>query len=128
VGQVVLCHVISADKNFDVELSCEDPTTPKDWVTNEVYFGHIQEGGLIVTVPVNLSKRLIEKNCPVFPIIGQYLKPFELAIGVNGRIYIKTSQNDPLRAVLIGEILRKCGSMKLEDIEKMCQDMERRLS
>ncbi len=124
----MLCHVISADKNFDVELSCEDPTTPKDWVTNEVYFGHIQEGGLIVTVPVNLSKRLIEKNCPVFPIIGQYLKPFELAIGVNGRIYIKTSQNDPLRAVLIGEILRKCGSMKLEDIEKMCQDMERRLS
>ncbi len=125
---MVLCHVISADKNFDLEVSCEDLTTAKDWVTNEVYFGQIAEGGLMITLPVSLTKRLIEKNCPVFPIIGQYLKPFELAIGFNGRIYIKTGQDDPLRAVLVGEILRNCESMKLEDIEKMCQEMERRLS
>lgn len=82
----------------------------------------------MVTVPGHLSRRFVEKNCPVFPIFGQYLKPFELAVGVNGRVYIKTSEGDYLRAVLVGEALRRSGSMPLEEIEKMCQEMQRRLS
>lgn len=128
MGQVVICQVIAADLRFDIELSCEDPTTPKDWVTNEVYFGQLPDGGMIVPVSTGYSKRLLEKHCPVFPILGQYLKPFETAIGANGRIYIRTADSECLRAVLVGEALRKAETTTLEDIEKMCKEMENRLS
>jgi exosome complex RNA-binding protein Rrp4 len=119
--------VIAADKHLDTEVSCEDPTSQKDWVTNEVYFGVLPEGGLIVDTTIAHSQKLVAKNCPVFAPLGQHLKPFEVAIGVNGRAYVRTGETDHLRAVLVAEVLRKSESMKEEELEALCQEMERRL-
>ena len=83
---------------------------------------------MMLSLPVSFSKRLLEKHCPVFPILGQYLKPFEIATGANGRIYIRTNENEYLRAVLVGEALRRSETMTLEDVEKMCKEMHDRLS
>ena len=127
VGQAVICHVTSANKYLDTELSCEDPTSQKDWVTTEVYFGGLPEGGLLIEIPVTLSERLAAEDCPVFGIIGQYLKPFEVAVGVNGKAYIKCADGDHLRAVLVAEAIRKCENMPLLGIEDLCQDLEKRL-
>lgn len=128
IGQVVLCQVTAADMRFEIELSCEDQTTQKDWVTNEVYFGQLPEGGLLVPLSVEFSQRLLAKNCPIFPILGQHLKPFEMAVGANGRIYIKTGDSDNLRAVLVGQAITRSEYMTLEEVEKMCKEMENRLS
>ena len=124
---MIICHVISADKYLETELSCEDPTSQKDWVTNEVYFGGLPEGGLLLDLPVTLTQLLVDKKSKVFALLGQYLKPFESAIGVNGKVYIKTAGGDNLRAVLIGQDLEKCETLTLAELESLCQDMERRL-
>ncbi len=118
----------AADEHFDFEVSCHDPTTQKDWVTSEVYFGALPEGGLVVEIPVAVSKSLMARKCPIFPILGRHLKPFELALGVNGRVYIKTAEGEYLRAVLLRKALLSSSSISLEDLEKMCQGMEHRLS
>lgn len=123
----MICHVTAADKHLDTELSCEDPTSQKDWVTNEVYFGALPEGGLMVETPLPLSCRLMAKNCPIFGLLGQYLKPFEVAVGANGRVYIKTGEQEHLRAVLVGEVISRCESMPLDEVETLCQEQERRL-
>lgn len=123
----MICHVISAGKFLEPELSCEDTTSQKDWVTNEVYFGSLGPGGLIVDLPVALGRRLMSRTCPVFSLLGRYLKPFEVAVGVNGRAYIKTADGEYLRAVLVGQILEKCSSHTLDELESICQDYERRL-
>lgn len=128
VGQVVLCHVVGAHKFLDVEVSCEDPSSQKDWVTNEVYFGALPEGGLLVQLPVRLGRSLAEQGSEMFNLIGQYLKPFELATGMNGRIYIRTAEGDNLRAVLIAKILEQINaSMSLSGLENLCQEMQGRL-
>jgi exosome complex component RRP40 len=128
VGQVVICHVTASDPLFDIEVSCEDPTSQKDWVTNEVYFGALPEGGLMLSVSSRVAIELMAKNNPIFPVLGRHFKPFELAVGANGRIYVKTAEGEYLRAILIRLALMRCSSMSLEDFEKLCQDMEHRLS
>ena len=118
----------AADEHFDLEVSCQDPTTQKDWVTNEVYFGALPDGGLVVELAPTVTRSLMARKCPIFPILGRHLKPFELALGVNGRVYIKTAEGEFLRAVLLRQALLRSSSMSLEDLEKMCQEMEHRLS
>jgi exosome complex component RRP40 len=127
LGQVLIGHVICANRFLEVEISCEDPTSQKDWVTNEVYFGGLPEGGLLLDLAVAVTRKLQDRNCAIMPILGQYMKPFELAIGCNGKIYIKTDEGQNLRAVLIAECLRKAVSTPPEEFETMCQMMERKL-
>jgi exosome complex RNA-binding protein Rrp4 len=111
-----------------VELSCEDPSSQKDWVTNEVYFGALPDGGLLLQVPVKMGRMLVERGTETFNIIGQYLKPFELATGMNGRIYIKAPDGDYLRAVLLGNVMHQVNeSTSLLELETICQEMEGRL-
>lgn len=119
--------MISADKNLDTELSCEDPTTQKDWVTNEVYFGALSEGGLLLDLPVRMGKTLMSRNSNLFSLIGQYLKPFEVAIGVNGKVYVKTAEGDNKRAVLIADVIRKSDKTDVKDLEMLCQEAERKV-
>ena len=96
-------------------------------MTNEVYFGALPENGLLVELPVKLSQRLMDKSCPIFALLGQYLKPFESCVGINGRCYVKTPDGDHLRTVLIADVLKKSENMSFSEIESLCQDMERRL-
>lgn len=127
VGQAVICHVVLSDKNLETELSCEDPTSQRDWVTNEVYFGGLTEGGMFVDVSLSLAARLLSKSStPLFNILAQHLKPFELAVGFNGRVYIQTN-GDNLRTILLGQVLQKCEFMKLLEVEILCQEFQRQL-
>lgn len=127
-GQVVICHVTGANKYLDVELSCEDPSSQKDWVTNEVYFGALPEGGVLAQLAVGLGRKLVEEGKEVLDIVGRHLKPFEIAVGMNGRIYIKTAEGDNLRAVLVKKVLEELKfSTPLLELESTCQDLEARL-
>jgi exosome complex component RRP40 len=128
VGHAILCQVIAADLRFEIELSCEDPTTQKDWVTNEVYFGGLPEGGLLISVPKSLSARLSDPEGSLVPIVARNLKPFELSIGVNGRIYIRTNEGEYLRAVLVGKALRAADSMNETELETFCAELAVELS
>lgn len=119
IGQAVICHVSYVNKFLETEVSCEDPTSQKDWVTNEVYFGGLADGGLFLDLPVIMGPRLNACNCPLFKLIGAHLKPFEVAIGVNGRIYILA---DSARAVAISRILQKSSNLCLAEIEDLCSE------
>lgn len=35
-GDLVYCHVTVADRDLDVELSCVDPSTTRDWTHKDV--------------------------------------------------------------------------------------------
>jgi exosome complex component RRP40 len=128
VGQCIICHVIRADPSLEIELSCEDPTSQKDWVTNEVYFGPLPDGGLLFDLPFSESMRLASNGSQIFDIVGQYLKPFETCVGVNGRVFIRAGDGNHLRASLIANIITKATSLKQAELEEICQDAERRLT
>lgn len=108
-------------------MSCEDPTTQKDWVTNEVYFGPLPEGGLLIDLSQVWCTKLMEKSCKIMSILGQYLKPFEVAVGSNGKAYVRSIEGQQLRTMLVADVLSKSEKMAVKDVEELCKEYEIRL-
>ncbi|KAF4666428.1 Exosome component 3 [Perkinsus chesapeaki] len=93
-GDLVYCHVTVADNDLDIELSCVDPSTTRDWTHKDVYFGQLApiEGccALQATVPIWQAKTLQANNSMVMASLGRHFV-FESAIGLNGRCWISAS-------------------------------------
>jgi len=81
-----------------------------------------------VDVALLHCRKLAEIRSEVFDVVGQFLKPFESCIGVNGKVYIKSGDGSPLRASLVASIITKSYHLKTEELTELCQDAERRLN
>lgn len=91
VGALVYARIVLAHRDMEPEASCAAPPGmgAKDWVTNESVFGELA-GGHIFNCPPALCRRLTMDDCPVLDALGS-VAPFELAVGINGRVWINSS-------------------------------------
>ncbi|EER10241.1 Exosome complex exonuclease RRP40, putative [Perkinsus marinus ATCC 50983] len=128
-GDLVYCHVTVADRDLDVELSCVDPSTTRDWTHKDVYFGHLApvDGccGLQATVPLWQAKSLQATNSTVMASLGRHFV-FESAIGVNGRCWISAAA--PNVAVMVSRILSGSHKLSQAHMEAMCSKMAKQLA
>lgn len=91
-GDVVHCRVIVADRDVDIEVSCESPDGQgKDWVTGQSHYGQLK-GGCVLSLPMFFLQSLrappsADRN--ILARLGERLD-FEVAIGCNGRMWVKT--------------------------------------
>ena len=83
-GDVVYAQVISAERDTEAEIVCKDLQTGKS-----AGFGQLKEGN-ILNVSVGFARHLLFKGHPVLEELGA-IYAYELAIGVNGRIWVKGS-------------------------------------
>ncbi|KAH3670536.1 hypothetical protein OGAPHI_001051 [Ogataea philodendri] len=83
-GDLVYARIASTDPDLDVELECFDATTGK-----EGGFG-LLEGGFVFDVRLAYARHLLRHQDA--PVLTKLMKKyqFELAIGANGRIWIKS--------------------------------------
>ncbi|KNH06401.1 exosome complex component RRP4 [Perkinsela sp. CCAP 1560/4] len=90
-GSTIFAHVIHSGRGNEPEISCcaTSGTARRDWVTGEGDFGQLN-GGLVINVPPFLARMLLEKRISIIDRIASYAS-FDLAIGLNGRIWIKAS-------------------------------------
>ena len=86
------CRVVSASKDLEPELSCESPMSRKSWVTGESVFNELK-GGMVVDCSLSLCAQLLlpDDSCPVLRFLGRRV-PFELAVGVNGRVWVNAAR------------------------------------
>jgi exosome complex component RRP40 len=91
VGALVYARVTLAHRDMEPEVTCAAPpgVGAKDWVTNESVFGELK-GGHLFNCPQPLCRRLMSDDCLVLDALGG-LAPFELAVGINGRVWISSS-------------------------------------
>ena len=91
VGALVYARVVLAHRDMEPEASCAAPPGlgAKDWVTNESVFGELK-GGHVFECPQALCRRLMGTDCPVLDALGG-LAPFELAVGANGRVWVRSA-------------------------------------
>ena len=92
VGSPVICYITVADPFMDVELSCEDKSTQKDWSSNETLYGPLstQLPCLISEVSLCYAEQLQSSNTlPLINALGRNFK-FEIAVGKNGKVFITT--------------------------------------
>ena len=84
VGQAVYARVSSAVPEVTPEIECIAPETGKDGG-----FGPLNEWGYMFSVHMNFARDLLfNKNCVFMEKLASHVA-FEIAIGINGRIWLK---------------------------------------
>ncbi|GMG39418.1 unnamed protein product [Ambrosiozyma monospora] len=109
-GDVVFARVSNCERNVDAELSCVDPITGKDGG-----FG-LLDGGILVDVKLAYARYLLfEPEAPVLQALVKKCK-FETAIGVNGKIWIKT--DDLKTTIACVQVIQSSQNWESKDIKK----------
>lgn len=121
-GDSVFCHVKLAERDLDVELSCMavGSVAAKDWVTGESVFGPL-ERGLVFPVPLAYARDLFTNAHPVLALLGEKLS-FEVAIGLNGRVWIRSATGPKTVVALRSVIL---DAQLDQTVEQISQRIER---
>ncbi|TIA83750.1 hypothetical protein E3P98_00594 [Wallemia ichthyophaga] len=84
VGSLVYARISLAHRDMETELECLNPATGK-----AEGYGELKGGLLADNLNINLCKSLLEKNSSLMnSIMNAFNFPFELATGVNGKIWI----------------------------------------
>lgn len=91
-GDVVYGRITHCDRDTEVEMECVDSASGKS-----MGFGQLQEGN-IVSVGLGFARRLLFEGHPVLDAIGAKHQ-YELAIGVNGRIWVKANDDKTTLAI-----------------------------
>lgn len=109
IGSVVYCRVLKSDRDLDPELSCKAPVNVarKDWASGEALFGELI-GGLTFNISVGFACKLMEKECAILESLAHFFA-FEIAIGMNGIIWIDAKKNDEL--ILIKNSIERSSSL-----------------
>ncbi|ANB16009.1 Rrp40p [Sugiyamaella lignohabitans] len=86
VGALVYGRITMADKDIEAEMECYDSNTGK-----AAGFGELK-GGYVVQVSLAYARKLLFEGSPLLSAIGDIV-PFEIAIGMNGKIWIDAPDN-----------------------------------
>jgi len=83
VGDLVFCRVLVDEKHREPEVACVDN------------FGKaagmgLLDGGMMIQISLNCVRKITSKDCILVKALGKHL-PFELACGMNGRIWVKAA-------------------------------------
>ncbi|OWB78743.1 hypothetical protein B5S32_g2943 [[Candida] boidinii] len=110
IGDIVYARVSCADRELDVEIECIDPTTGKDGG-----FG-VLEGGYLFDVKLGYARYLLfNESSELFNKLVTKVK-FEIAIGVNGKVWIKT--DDIKSTIACSRSIKEAQNWVKEDISK----------
>ncbi|TIA92884.1 hypothetical protein E3P99_00406 [Wallemia hederae] len=87
VGSLIYARVSLAHKDMETELECLNPATGK-----AEGYGELKGGLLADNININHCKSLLEKKSSFMNTLMQgFSFPFELATGLNGKIWISAS-------------------------------------
>ncbi|RWS24451.1 exosome complex component RRP40-like protein, partial [Leptotrombidium deliense] len=86
VGDLVYTQVLSINDtpDGDTELVCVNSKGKKNGM------GVLPDDGFMVTVPINVARRLLSPDCLLLRNLGTKFK-YEIAVGLNGRVWIRGS-------------------------------------
>jgi exosome complex component RRP40 len=117
LGALVYARVSIAHRDIEVELSCTSPHFKKDWVTGQSLYGELV-GGYAFACSSRLARELLKEDCYVLSVLGKFV-PFELAIGVNGKVWLNSSS--PLHTILLTNAILNSEGKSKEHITSMVQ-------
>lgn len=93
LGDVIYGRLLNAHKEMEPELVCVDS-----------YFkagklGPLSNDGFIISTSLSLVERLLDADCPILDALGKVF-PYEIAIGMNGRIWINARTSKDILTVI----------------------------
>jgi len=117
VGNLVYARVSLANRDMDPELECFDATTRK-----AEGFGELKDG-FMVECGLGTCRRLLDAKHYLLPTIAARF-PFEVAVGMNGRVWLKTAS--ARTTVALSRAIRILDDRQSteEDVKDFIQQME----
>ncbi|KAM0750342.1 hypothetical protein T439DRAFT_334735 [Meredithblackwellia eburnea MCA 4105] len=100
VGTLVYAHLLSTPPFSEPEISCVDAATQKS-----AGFGELVGGFPIRGVELNRCRALLSPKNPILAKLGAQF-PFEVAVGMNGRIWVKAADGEEENLVKLIQELR----------------------
>lgn len=103
-GSLIYARVSAASKHLDPEIGCFNPSTGKSEGMGEL------KGGMVFDLSLSMARRLLmhkqreEGGIAVLEEIAENL-PFEIAIGRNGKVWIKSE--GVKNVLLVGRALQE---------------------
>ncbi|XP_038220708.1 exosome complex component RRP40 [Zerene cesonia] len=113
IGDVVYAKMLVASKDMEPELVCVDSHGKKGRLG-------VLTDGFVFKCSLNLIRKILNPNCPLLDSIKNEW-PFELAAGMNGRIWIKA--NTMRETIAVGNAILGAEYLSNEEIKSICTNI-----
>ncbi|XP_049898789.1 exosome complex component RRP40 [Epinephelus moara] len=110
VGDLLFAQFIIANKDMEPELVCIDSSGRANGM------GVFGAGGLLFTVSLGLVRRLLAPHSEILSDLQQ-LFPCELVVGMNGRLWVKSSSIQ--QTLIISNLLQSCDTMTTQQRQQL---------
>jgi exosome complex component RRP40 len=119
IGDVIFAKLLMACPDMEPELVCVNSVGSKEKL------GILPEDGFLFTCSLHLVRKILSPHCKLLKILGEGLK-FEIAIGMNGKIWIKGVDVDT--TIAVGDAILDAEILTNSQIEKHCRKIVRHFS
>ncbi|KAJ1919415.1 exosome non-catalytic core subunit rrp40 [Mycoemilia scoparia] len=119
IGALIYAKVSIANKDMDPEIECYNSDTGKS-----EGFGELKNG-FTIRASLGFCHRLLTSDTPILSIIGQYL-PFEVAIGLNGHIWVNAGEESHKKTVMIGNAIENAEHLNHNECQAMVKELMNR--
>ncbi|XP_012055894.1 PREDICTED: exosome complex component RRP40 [Atta cephalotes] len=116
IGDLVYGKLLVASKDMEPELVCVDSHGKE----NEL--GMLSSDGMMFTCSLSLIRKLLNPECPLFRLLGRN-QAYELAAGMNGRIWIKARSIQ--ETIAVANAILAAEFMVPSEMQKLCSKIEK---
>lgn len=113
IGDVIYAKMLVASKDMEPEIVCVDSHGKKGRLG-------VLEDGFIFKCSLNLIRKILNPECPLLNSLKNEW-PFELAAGMNGRIWIKAKTMR--ETIAIGNAILGSEYLNSDEIKSMCSNI-----
>ncbi|KYN18856.1 PREDICTED: exosome complex component RRP40 [Trachymyrmex cornetzi] len=116
IGDLVYAKLLVASKDMEPELVCVDSHGKE----NEL--GMLSSDGMMFTCSLSLVRKLLNPECPLFRLLGRN-QAYELAAGMNGRIWIKARSVQ--ETIAVANAILAAEFTVPSEMQKLCARIEK---
>lgn len=113
VGDVIYAKMLVASKDMEPELVCVDSHGKKGRLG-------VLTDGFVFKCSLNLIRKILNPNCPLLASLKNEW-PFELAAGMNGRIWIKAKTMR--ETIAVGNAILGSEYLSDDEVKSMCTNI-----
>lgn len=113
IGDVVYAKMLVASKDMEPELVCVDSHGKKGRLG-------VLSDGFVFKCSLNVIRKILNPSCPLIESLRNEW-PFELAAGMNGRIWIKA--NSMRETIALGNAILGAEYLSDDEIKNMCTNI-----
>lgn len=112
-GSVIYGRVTLANKDMEPEIACVTPSGKAKG------YGKL-DGGIVIKCSLDLCRSLLARNCAVLKFLGKKV-PYEIAVGLNGRVWIKSQTSR--HTILVANTIQLSENLTYDQVEDLVSRM-----